>query len=162
MVHHRGSETPERTITRGTKLILLVEDNATDEALALLAFKKCGVPHEIVVARDGADALDYVFATGTYQGRDPAERPALILLDLKLPRICGHEVLRRIRAAPETQLVPVVVLTASREDEDVLRSYTLGANAYLRKPVDFVEFSEAAKAVGAFWLRFNEPAPVAA
>jgi CheY-like chemotaxis protein len=143
-----------------TKLILLVEDNASDEKLALLAFKKCGVPNEIVVARDGADALDYLFATGAHAHRDRSVRPSLILLDLKLPRISGHEVLRRIRAAPETQLVPVVVLTASREDEDVLRSYTLGANAYLRKPVDFVEFSDAAKALGAFWLRFNEPAPL--
>jgi CheY-like chemotaxis protein len=142
-----------------TKLILLVEDNSSDEKLALRAFKNCGVPNEIVVARDGADALDYVFATGKHAGRDPAARPALILLDLKLPRISGHEVLRRIRAAPETQLLPVVVLTASREDEDVQRSYALGANAYIRKPVDFVEFSEAAKTLGAFWLLFNEPAP---
>lgn len=142
-----------------TKLILLVEDNASDEKLALLAFKKCGVPNEIVVARDGADALDYLFATGKYQDRDPLARPAVILLDLKLPRVSGLEVLRRIRADPETRLLPVVVLTASREDEDLIRSYSLGANAYLRKPVDFVEFSEAAKALGAFWLRFNEPAP---
>jgi len=142
-----------------TKLILLVEDNASDEKLALLAFKKCGVPNEIVVARDGADALDYLFATGKYQDRDPLARPAVILLDLKLPRVSGLEVLRRIRADPETRLLPVVVLTASREDEDLIRSYSLGANAYLRKPVDFVEFSEAAKALGAFWLRFNELAP---
>jgi two-component system, response regulator len=143
-----------------TKLILLVEDNASDEKLALLAFKKCGVPHEMVVARDGADALDYLFATGKYTGRDTSERPAVILLDLKLPRVSGLDVLRRIRASPETKLLPVVVLTASREDEDLLRSYSLGANAYLRKPVDFVEFSEAAKTLGAFWLRFNELAPV--
>ncbi len=142
-----------------SQLILLVEDNASDEKLALLAFKKCGVATEIVVARDGADALDYLFSTGKYLGRDPAARPAVILLDLKLPRISGHEVLRRIRTTPETQLLPVVVLTASREHEDVLRSYALGANAYIRKPVDFVEFSEVAKVLGAFWLRFNEPAP---
>jgi CheY-like chemotaxis protein len=142
-----------------TKLILLVEDNASDEKLALFAFKKCDVPHDIVVARDGADALDYVFVTGKHAGRDPVARFDLILLDLKLPRVSGHEVLRRIRAAPETQLLPVVVLTASREDEDVLRSYTLGANAYIRKPVDFAEFSTAVKALSAFWLQFNETAP---
>jgi two-component system response regulator len=143
-----------------TKLILLVEDNASDEKLALLAFKRCGVPCEITVARDGADALDYLFATGKYQDRDVLARPAVILLDLKLPRISGLEVLRRIRAAPETRLLPVVILTASREDEDLLRGYSLGANAYLRKPVDFAEFSEAAKTLAAFWLRFNELAPV--
>jgi len=142
------------------KLILLVEDNASDEKLALLAFKRSGVPCEIVVARDGADALDYVFATGRHQGRDPMARPALILLDLKLPRISGLEVLRRIRAVPESRLLPVVILTASREDEDLIRAYSLGANAYLRKPVDFAEFSEAAQALTAFWLRFNELAPV--
>jgi two-component system response regulator len=143
-----------------TKLILLVEDNASDEKLALLAFKKCGVPHEIVVARDGADALDYVFATGKFAGRDPAARPAVVLLDLKLPRVSGHEVLRRIRASPDTRVLPVVVLTASVEEEDVLNSYQLGANAYIRKPVDFVEFSNTVKALGAFWLQFNEAAPL--
>jgi two-component system response regulator len=143
-----------------TKLILLVEDNASDEKLALLAFKRCGVACEITVARDGADALDYVFATGKHAGRDPMARPALILLDLKLPRISGLEVLRRVRSVPETRLLPVVVLTASREDEDLSRAYSLGANAYLRKPVDFSEFQDAAKALGAFWLRFNELAPV--
>lgn len=143
-----------------TKLILLVEDNPSDEKLALLAFKRSGVACEIAVSRDGADALDYLFATGKHQGRDPMLRPALILLDLKMPRIGGLEVLRRIRAAPETRLLPVVVLTASREDEDLISAYSLGANAYLRKPVDFAEFAEAARALGAFWLRFNEPAPV--
>jgi CheY-like chemotaxis protein len=142
-----------------TKLILLVEDNASDETLALLAFKKSGVTCQIVVARDGADALDYVFATGKHLARDPAAVPAVILLDLQLPRVSGLEVLRRIRGAPETRLLPVVVLTASCEDEDRLRSYSLGANAYIRKPVDFVEFSEIARSLGSFWLRFNEPAP---
>jgi two-component system, response regulator len=143
-----------------TKLILLVEDNATDEKLAMLAFKKCGVSHDIAVARDGADALDFLFATGKHAGRDLALRPALVLLDLQLPRVSGLDVLRRIRANPETRLLPVVILTASREDEDLTRSYSLGANAYLRKPVDFLEFVEAAKALGAFWLRFNELAPI--
>jgi CheY-like chemotaxis protein len=142
-----------------TKLILLVEDNASDEKLALLAFKRTGVACDIIVARDGADALDYVFATGKYLERDPTAMPAVILLDLQLPRVNGLEVLRRIRAAPETRLLPVVVLTASREDEDLLRCYSLGANAYLRKPIDFSEFSEAAKALAVFWLRFNELAP---
>jgi len=143
-----------------TKMILLVEDNASDEKLALLAFRRCGVPCEIVVARDGAEALDFVFATGKYRDRDPVLRPAVILLDLKLPRIGGLDVLRRIRAAPETQLLPVVILTASGQDEDLARAYSLGVNAYLRKPVDFSEFSEAAKAVATFWLRFNEPPPL--
>jgi CheY-like chemotaxis protein len=143
-----------------TKLILLVEDNASDEKLALLAFKRSGVVCDIVVARDGADALDYVFATGKYEGRDPAARPAVILLDLQLPRVSGLEVLRQIRADAETRLLPVVMLTASREDQDLLRSYALGANAYIRKPVDFNEFTEAARTLGAFWLRFNELPPV--
>jgi CheY-like chemotaxis protein len=143
-----------------TKLILLVEDNASDEKLALLAFRRCGVPCEFVVVRDGAEALDFLFATGKYRDRDPVLRPAVILLDLKLPRIGGLDVLRRIRAAPETQLLPVVILTASGQDEDLARAYSLGVNAYLRKPVDFSEFSEAAKAVATFWLRFNEPPPL--
>lgn len=143
-----------------TKLILLVEDSASDEKLALLAFQRCGVPCEIEVARDGADALDYLFATGKYQDRDRMAVPSLILLDLKLPRVSGLEVLRRLRAVAETRLLPVVILTASRQDEDLIRCYSLGANAYLRKPVDFAEFQEAAKALGAFWLRFNEAAPI--
>jgi CheY-like chemotaxis protein len=144
-----------------TKLILLVEDNASDEKLALLAFKKAGVPCTIVVARDGADALDYVFAAGKYAGRDPAARPAVILLDLQLPRVSGLEVLRQIRAGVDTKLLPVVVLTASREDQDLLRSYALGANAYIRKPVDFLEFTETARTLGTFWLGCNELAPIA-
>jgi two-component system response regulator len=142
-----------------TKLILLVEDNASDEKLALLAFKKSGVPCDIVVTRDGADALDFLFATGKYLARDPAARPSVIVLDLQLPRVSGLEVLRRIRAGQDTRLLPVIVLTASREDEDLLRSYSLGANAYLRKPVDFSEFAEAIRSLAAFWLRFNELAP---
>lgn len=143
-----------------TQLILLVEDNPSDEKLALLAFKRAGVPCEIAIARDGAEALDYLFATGKHEARDPTVQPAVILLDLKMPRIGGLEVLRRIRAAPETRMLPVVVLTASREDHDLIGAYSLGANAYLRKPVDFAEFAEAARALAAFWLRFNERAPV--
>lgn len=139
------------------KLLLLIEDNPNDEKLALLALKKANVACDIAVARDGADALEFLFATGKYADRDAAERPSLILLDLKLPRLSGHDVLRHIRESPVTCRVPVVVLTASGEDADVARSYELGANAYLRKPVDFAEFTEAARALAVFWLRFNEP-----
>lgn len=140
-----------------SKVILLVEDNASDEKLTLLAFKKCGVSNEIVVVRDGAEALDYLFGIGKYQGRDTSILPTLVLLDLGLPRIDGHEVLRRIRADERTKLLPVVILTSSSEDEDVTRGYALGANAYVRKPVDFVEFAQAAKTLGLFWLLLNEP-----
>ena len=141
-------------------VILLVEDNASDEKLTRLAFKSCGVANEIVVTRDGAAALDYLFATGEYAARDAAVLPRLILLDIKLPKIDGLEVLRQLRADPRTQLVPVVMLTSSKEDEDVLRGYSLGANAYVRKPVEFAEFAAAAKTVGLFWLLLNEPVPV--
>jgi two-component system response regulator len=143
-----------------TKRILLVEDNSTDEKLTVLAFKKCGVSNEIVVVRDGAAALDYLFATGKHADRDATLLPTVILLDLKLPKIDGLEVLRRIRADERTKLVPVVVLTASKEDEDILRSYSLGANAYVRKPVEFSEFAQAAKTLGLFWLLMVESVPV--
>jgi two-component system response regulator len=142
--------------------ILLVEDNASDEKLTRLAFKSCGVSNEVVVVRDGAAALDYLFATGAYAARDATVLPRLILLDIKLPKIDGLEVLRRVRADPRTQLVPVVILTSSKQDEDVLRGYVLGANAYVRKPVEFAEFAIAAKTVGLFWLLLNEPAPTPA
>lgn len=142
------------------KAILLVEDNASDEKLTRMAFKDCGVANEVIVVRDGAAALDYLFATGEYAARDPTVLPRLILLDIKLPKIDGLEVLRRLRADPRTQLVPVVILTSSKEDEDVLRGYSLGANAYVRKPVEFAEFAVAAKTVGLFWLLLNEPAPI--
>jgi two-component system response regulator len=141
------------------KVILLVEGNASDEKLTVLAFRKCGVANEVIVVRDGAAALDYLFGTGTHAGRDVSALPALVLLDLKLPKVDGLEVLRRIRADQRTKLLPVVVLTASKEDEDVLSSYSLGANAYVRKPVEFAEFAEAAKTLGLFWLLLNEPAP---
>jgi two-component system response regulator len=142
------------------RILLLVEDNPTDEKLTLRAFKKSGVTNEMVVVHDGAEALDYLFATGKYQGRDTTLLPAVVLLDLKLPRIDGHEVLKRIRADDRTKCLPVVILTASKEHEDIFRGYSLGANAYVRKPVDFVEFAEAAKTLGLFWLLLNEPPPV--
>jgi two-component system response regulator len=144
-----------------SKVILLVEDNPSDEKLTVLAFKKSGVANDVVVVRDGAAALDYVFATGTHAGRDTSVLPSVVLLDLKLPKVDGLEVLRRIRADERTKFLPVVVLTSSKEDEDVLRSYSLGANAYVRKPVEFARFAEAAKALGLFWLLLNERAPTA-
>jgi two-component system response regulator len=140
-------------------VILLVEDNASDEKLTVLAFRKCGVSNEVVVVRDGAAALDYLFGTGSYAGRDVSVLPRVVLLDLMLPKLGGLEVLQRIRADERTKLLPVVILTASAEDEDVLRGYALGANAYVRKPVEFAEFAEAAKTVGLFWLLWNKPAP---
>ena len=135
--------------------VLLVEDNPTDEKLTIRAFKKCGVSNEIVVVRDGAEALDYLFGTGKYAGQD-TRIPALVLLDLNLPRIDGHEVLRQIRANERTKLLPVVILTASKEEEDVVRGYALGANAYVRKPVDFAEFASATQTLGLFWLLLNQ------
>jgi two-component system response regulator len=141
------------------KVLLLVEDNPTDEKLTIRAFKKSGLANEIVIVRDGAEALDYLFATGNYEGRDPSVLPAVILLDLKLPRIDGLEVLRRVRADERTKSVPVVILTASKESEDIAQGYSLGANAYVRKPVDFAEFAETAKTLGLFWLLLNEPPP---
>lgn len=142
-----------------TRVLLLVEDNPTDEKLTLRGFKKCGVANEIVVVRDGAEALDYLFERGKYAGRIADELPAVVLLDLNLPRVGGLEVLRQIRANERTKLLPVMVLTASKEEEDVVRSYTLGANAYVRKPVDFGDFATAAQTLGLFWLLHNEPAP---
>jgi two-component system, response regulator len=145
------------------KSILLVEDNPSDEKLTVLAFKQCGVANLIDIARDGAAALDYLFGTGVHVGRDLSVLPSVILLDLNLPKIDGLEVLRRIRADERTRLLPVVVLTASKEEEDIVRSYSLGANAYVRKPVAFAEFAEAVKTLGLFWLLLNQrpPAPPA-
>ena len=139
-----------------TKRILLVEDNHSDEKLTLLAFKQCGVANEVMVARDGAEALDYLLATGVHANRVGLPHPTVMLLDLKLPRIDGLEVLRRVRAHEHTRLLPVVVLTSSKEDEDIVQSYSLGANAYVRKPVDFAEFVAATRALGVFWLQLNE------
>jgi two-component system response regulator len=142
------------------KVILLVEDNASDEKLTVLAFKQSGVANDVVVVRDGAAALDYLFATAEHAGRDAGVLPSVVLLDLKLPKIDGLDVLRRIRADERTRLLPVVVLTASKEEEDIISSYSLGANAYVRKPVAFAEFIQAAKTLGLFWLLLNEAAPV--
>jgi two-component system response regulator len=143
-----------------TKIILLVEDNSSDEKLTVLALRKCTVPHEVMVVRDGAEALDYLFATGRHATRDASVLPAVVLLDLKLPKVDGLEVLRRIRANEATRTLPVVILTSSKQDEDLTQGYASGANAYVRKPVDYAEFVEAAKTLGVFWLQLNEPAPV--
>ena len=139
--------------------ILLVEDNPDDEALTLRAFKKNSILNEVVVARDGAEALDYLFATGSYAGRDTSVMPQVILLDLKLPKVDGLEVLKHIRAGERTKLIPVVILTSSKEEQDIIKGYDLGANSYLRKPVDFRQFTEAIRQVGLYWLILNEPAP---
>jgi two-component system, response regulator len=141
-----------------SSVILLVEDNADDEMLTLRAFKKNEIKNELVVARDGEEALDYLFATGPFQGRN-GDPPELVLLDLNLPRMGGLEVLRRLRADGRTRLVPVVVLTSSKQEEDIMMSYSLGANSYIRKPVDFAAFTDAVKAIGAFWLLLNERPP---
>ena len=143
----------------GNNVILLVEDNADDVELTLRAFRKSKVLNEIVVVNDGAEALDYLFASGAHGGRDPQATPEVILLDLKLPKIGGLEVLRRMRADDRTRRIPVVVLTSSNEEQDILSSYDLGANSFVRKPVDFSQFVEAARQLGLYWLVMNEPAP---
>lgn len=137
--------------------ILLVEDNPDDEALTLRAFKKNKIANEVVVARDGVEALDYLFGTGIHAGRDTAIAPAVVLLDLKLPRIDGLEVLRRLRADDRTRLLPVVVLTTSKEQQDIHEAYSLGANSYIRKPVDFEKFIHAVGQLALYWLVLNEP-----
>ena len=139
------------------KSILLVEDNPDDEALTLHALETNKIGNQVVVARNGAEALEYLFCTGPHAGRDPTHLPTVVLLDLKLPKIDGLEVLRRIRADPRTRLLPVVLLTSSDEEEDRLRGYTLGANSYVRKPVDFDHFVQAAGQLGLYWLLLNQP-----
>ena len=141
------------------KIILLVEDNPDDELLALRALKKNNLLSEVVVARDGVEALDYLFGDGEYAGRDTNVMPQLILLDLKLPRIDGLEVLRRLRADGRTRLLPVVILTSSREQQDMVDGYSLGANSYVRKPVNFEQFVRAVEQLKLYWLSLNEAPP---
>jgi two-component system response regulator len=143
------------------KVILLVEDNRRDEELTLRAFRKNNIENEVVVARDGVEALHYLFATGTYVGRHVGDLPTITLLDLKLPKVDGLEVLRRMRADDRTKLLPVVLLTSSKEDSDRLAAYGSGANSFVRKPIDFAEFSEAIRQLGLYWLVLNEPPPAA-
>ena len=142
------------------KVILLVEDNADDEALTLRALKKNNIRNDVVVAHDGVEALDFLLGTGASAGHQAHSLPQLVLLDLKLPRVDGLEVLRRLRADPRTRLLPVVILTSSKEERDLVNSYSLGANSYVRKPVDFGEFTEAIRQLGLYWLILNEPPPV--
>ena len=139
--------------------ILMVEDNQDDEILILRELKKQNVANQITVVRDGAEALDYLFCTGSYADRDPNELPTVVMLDLKLPKIDGLEVLRRIRADERTKCVPVVVVTSSDEDRDIAESYSRGANSYVRKPVDFNQFREAVRQLHLYWLLINEPPP---
>ncbi len=141
------------------RFILLVEDNPDDVDLTLRSLRIHNVQNEVVVIRDGAEALDYLFTTGAYASRDPGRMPAVVLLDLKLPKIDGLEVLRRIRADERTELLPVVILTSSKEEQDLVNGYKLGANSYVQKPVDFVQFSEAVQHLGLYWLLLNEPPP---
>jgi two-component system, response regulator len=138
------------------RVILLVEDNADDEALTMRALSKNNITNKIVVARDGVEALDYLFGMGTYAGRDTGLQPELVLLDLKLPKVDGFEVLEKLRADPRTKLLAVVILTSSKEQQDIANGYGLGANSYIRKPVDFQHFVDAVSQLGLYWLVLNE------
>jgi len=142
------------------KFILLVEDNPDDVALTLRALKKNNVANEVIVAGDGAEALEYLMATGKYAGRATSDLPEVVLLDLKLPKVGGLEVLRAMRTDPQTRLLPVVILTSSVEEQDVITSYDLGANSYIRKPVNFEQFLEAVRELGLYWLVLNQAPPV--
>ena len=144
---------------KNSRIILLVEDNPDDEALTLRALKQHNIANDVVVARNGAEALDYLFGTGAYAGRDLADSPAVVLLDLKLPKIDGLEVLKRVRTDERTKRLPVVILTSSGEEEDKSQGYDLGANSYIRKPVSFEQFSEAVRQLGLYWLILNEAPP---
>lgn len=142
-----------------TGCILLVEDNPSDVRLTQRALEQSHITNPLVVAEDGREALDYLFALGAHAGRDAAELPRLVLLDLKLPRVDGLEVLRQLRANERTRRLPVVILTSSQEQQDIMAGYELGANSYVRKPVDFAQFVEAVRILGLFWLLLNEPPP---
>jgi len=139
--------------------ILLVEDNPDDESLTLRALKKSNITNKVYVVRDGVEALDYLFAAGTYAGRDLSDPPAVVLLDIKLPKLDGLEVLKSLRADERTKLIPVVMLTSSTQEEDIIASYKLGANSYVRKPVDFNQFAEAVRQLGLYWLLVNQRPP---
>jgi two-component system response regulator len=141
------------------KTIMLVEDNPNDEELTLRALRKANIANSVFVARDGQEALDFLFCTGPHAGREPAAMPAVVLLDLKLPKLNGIDVLQRMRAEPRTKLIPVVVLTSSSEDEDMLRSYQSGANSYVRKPIEFSAFANAVTQLGMYWMLINQSPP---
>jgi two-component system, response regulator len=141
------------------KTILLVEDNPDDEVLTLRALRKNNILNEVMVTRDGQEALDYLFCEGAFAARAPDDVPTVVLLDLKLPKLDGLEVLQRLRADPRTRLQPVVILTSSKEEQDIVTGYRLGANSYIRKPVDFDQFVEAVRQLGLYWLMLNEPLP---
>jgi CheY-like chemotaxis protein len=141
------------------RIIMLVEDNPDDEELTLRALRQANIVNEVVLARDGSEAFDYLFGSGRHAGRDLGVMPAVILLDLKLPKLSGIDVLKRLRTDPRTRLLPVVILTSSSEDEDMLRSYESGANSYVRKPVDFVAFASAVARLGVYWVLLNEAVP---
>ena len=141
------------------RIILLIEDNPDDEALTLRAINRNNISNKVVVARDGVEALDYLFATSTHADRDPEEVPQVILLDLKLPKLDGLAVLQRLRADERTKLLPVVILTSSNEQRDLVDSYELGANSYVQKPVDFIQFAEAVRQLGLYWMVLNEAPP---
>jgi CheY-like chemotaxis protein len=143
------------------KPILLVEDNPDDEMLTRRALKKNNILNEVVAAHDGVEALDYLFGKGIYKDRDMTITPSVVLLDLKLPRVDGLEVLRQLRSDPRTRLLPVVILTSSKEEQDLITGYSLGANSYIRKPVDFGQFIEAVRQLGLYWLVLNEAPPKA-
>ena len=142
------------------KMIMVVEDNKDDEELTMRALKKAALTSDIVVTRDGSEAIDFLFGTGKYTGRNLDQMPGVILLDLKLPKLDGFDVLKRMRADPRTKLVPVVVLTSSSEDEDILRCYESGANSYVRKPVEFSAFISAVSQLGSYWMSCNEQPPL--
>ena len=143
-----------------TKKILIVEDNPDDVELTLLAFKKNNITNEVVVVDDGEKAFEYLFCTGRYVSRDPKDVPAVVLLDIKLPKVNGLEVLKKIRSEERTKLIPVVILTSSKQEQDLANGYKFGCNSYVRKPVEFNEFAEAVRQLGLYWLLINEPPPL--